>query len=149
MPAKLIAPIEKQFILERTDALYENDGDPTTVTIRQATQRQHTLRADKYSNFIQEVSKDTPDVNRYITRFSQFELMSTEVYLTMVDCNILDTNGKQLFKFRQDPKGRTYLDMTRQEFEEAWGLLESEVADEIWEKVREVNVRWRPAGEAY
>jgi hypothetical protein len=147
MPARLITPLLKEFILEKTDILLNNEGEPTKVTIRQATQAQHTLRADKYANLVQEINKGEPDVNRYITRFSQFELMRTETYLTMVGCNLLDPDGDPVFKFKQNKNGQMILAMNESEFNDAWGMLPEDVAEEIWEKVREVNIRWKTGGE--
>ena len=147
MPAKLLSPVEKEFVLEKTDILLNNEGTPTTVTIRQATQRQHMLRADKYANLTQEINQESPEVNRYITKFNQFDLYMTEAFLTMVGCDLQDYEGNNLFKFRSDTKGHQYLDMTQDAFRQAWGSLLKEIAEEITEKVHEVNLLWRLSGE--
>jgi hypothetical protein len=146
MPIRLSAPIEKTFTLAKTDILLNNTGEPTTVTIRQATQRQFERRADAYADLKQRVSTEDPEATEYITRFSQFELMRIEASLTVVGCNILGSDGEPLFKFRQDSQGRNSL-MDDAAFTRAWGELPPDVADEIWEKVREVNIRWKPQGE--
>lgn len=147
MPAKLISPVEKEFILEKTDVLLDNEGTPTIVIIRQATQRQHMLRTDKYANLTQEVNQETPETSRYITKFNYFDLHMTEAFLTMVSCDIQDSDGKDLFKFKQDSKGKRQLDMSEPQFREAWGALPREIAEEIIGKVHEVNIFWQPSGE--
>lgn len=146
MPLKLASPVETSFVLKQTDILFKNEGEPTTVIIRQATQRQHELRASQYANLVQEQSREDPDSVRYITRFSQAELMRIETQLTMVGCNIQKEDGSPLFSFRSDANGRV-IPMGKEEFDKAWGLLPMEVCEEIHKCVREVNLMWAPQGE--
>jgi len=146
MPVKLIAPIEETLELRRTDVLLKNAGEPTTVTVRQATQRQFEKRASTYANLVQRVTDEDPGSVEYVTRFSQIELMRIEASLTVVGCNIIGPDDEPLFRFKTDNQGKAML-MDEGAFSKAWGMLPSEVAAEIWEKVREVNLAWRPLGE--
>lgn len=140
MPLKLAAPLEKIFTLDRTDRIFSNDGEPTTVTVRQATQSSNEIRGDVYAK----VERSVDDKGEVIlaSEWSAERLKRTEVYLTMVDCNILDENGDLLFKFKKDGSGRQILDMTTESFRRAWGKLDPIVAAEIHEKVLEVNLSW-------
>lgn len=142
MPIKLIAPLEKTFTLDRSDELLGNDGTPTTVTIRQARQAQHEVRSAVYSEVTRVLARTEDDGKMMLRQsWTMEELARTEVYLSMVDCNILGEDGKPLFNFSK--KGdHQYLDMTTHAFREAWGQLQPQVAAEIHEKVMEVNLTW-------
>lgn len=139
MPLKLITPIEKEFTLDRSDRLYGTDGEPTKVTIRQATQAHNEKRAIVYSEITQEYNRE--EGMRSKQRFSVEELKRIEVFLTLVGCNIVGQDGKSLFRFR-NVDGKQSLDMTDREFAVAWGELPPDVASEIHEKVWEVNLTW-------
>lgn len=144
MPLKISLPIEKDFILERSDLAYDNDGEPTRVTIRQATQAQNEKRSHIYSEVTNVINRGLEDMNAEVQlrqHWSLEELKRMEVFLTLVDCNILDENGSQLFRFRSDGK-RQVLHMTAREFAEAFGKLPQDIALEIHEKVLEVNPSW-------
>jgi hypothetical protein len=144
MPLQLQIKLEKIFELKRSDEKYGGEG--TTVTIRQASQYQHEKRQEIFSNMRSKYSTSGDDVEIF-QRFNALELHRLDVRLTMADCNIIDEEGKPLFKFAKDNKGRSYLSMTDPEFDKAWGLLPIDVADEIYEKVIEVNPSWSPSGE--
>jgi len=146
MAFKLSAPIEKEFVLDKTDEIYGEKGDePTRVSIRQATQADHERRSSLWDTLTQEVEGEdfsNPDSVRIIQRLSVAELNRLEVYLTIVGCNIVKEDGKELFKFKNGK-----LDMSERAFINAWGLLPPIVANEIHEKVREVNITWAKGGE--
>ena len=144
MPLQLTAPIEKEFPLEKSDKQLGCTGDPTRVTIRQATQAEHERRSDIWAEMTQEVMGDrvSPDSIRLIQRISLPELHRIEAFCTMSACNILDIGDKQLFKFK-DGK----VDMQENEFRIAWGKLDPMVVDEIHEKILEVNLTWGNRGE--
>lgn len=153
MPLKLAAPIIKDFPLDKADALFGNDGEPTMVTIRQAKQGAQERRTEVFSE-ISRVMKMLPqDDNDEVTLKSQWsyeKLKRMEVYLTLVDCNVLGYDGKPLFRFKKDGDGNPILDMTVHEFSKAWNELYPEVAEEIHEKVLEVNLSWvGPLGSKY
>jgi len=143
MPVKLIAPIEKDFVLERTDLAYENEGDPTKVTIRQATQEQNERRSLIHSEVTQIISARSSfgDDLQLRQKWSVEELKRVEVYLTLIGCNLEDEEGKSLFRFKS-LNGHSDLDMTENEFKKAWGRLPPDIAQEIHEKVLEVNLSW-------
>jgi hypothetical protein len=145
MAFKLAAPIEKEFKLEETDAAYANEGDEaTTVIIRQATQAQHERRSRLWSELKQEVFGDrvNPDSVLLIQNINFAELYRVEASLTLVGCNIEDEEGIPLFKFK-DGK----LKMSESDFKTAWGKLPPLVANEIRDKIVEVNITWGLRGE--
>jgi len=143
MPLKLAAPIEQEFTLDRSDELYGTDGEPTRITVRQATQAQNEKRSRVFSE-VQRVMKARTEDDSFTlqSNWSNEELKRTEAFLTLVDCNLLDENDKSLFKFKKDKSGKQYLDMSNYEFAEAWGKLPPVIANEIHEKVVEVNLTW-------
>jgi hypothetical protein len=137
MPKAITRPTEKQMRLERFDP----EGD-TAVTVRQATQKQHEVLVDLFSEASRVFDQGDGDKLEVKTRISPEEIKRRAVYLTLADCNILNADGAPLFRFRATPRGQI-LDMTELEFDQlGWGLLPPEVADEIYEKVLEVNPLW-------
>jgi hypothetical protein len=139
MALKLTAPIEKDFILEKTDKEYDVKDDHTTVRIRQATQGQCEVRNALLSEFTRVFDGDQLTVSQH---FSPEELYRREVELTMVGCNIENDNGKPTFFFKDgkvDPAS----------FKRGWAGLPPIVAEEIHDKVLEMNPLWAgPMGEA-
>jgi len=126
MPIKLDVPIEKDFILEKSDKLYDvAKGE---------------RRAALFSQIIREVARDTADGDtvRWIQRFSFEELKRIEVMLTLKSCNISGANDKLLFNFSSDGK------ISEEKFRQAWDVLPPAVATEIHDCVLEVNVDWQP-----
>ncbi len=140
MPFKLIAPLEKDFTLDVTDKKYGTDGTPTTLRIVQATQRAHERRSRIFSEIQQRWDKALGVIMSQ--NWCAEELKRIEAYLTMAECNILRENGKPLFKFKKTGPA-PYIDMTDSEFEEAWGQLPQDIAEEIHDKVLEVNPDWQ------
>ncbi len=140
MGLRLSPPVEKTFLLEDIDEKYGGDTK-TSITIRQASQLQHEKRQDLWATMKSRFL--TGEAGMEITqRFSVPELMRVEVYLTLTDCNIEDEDGKLLFTFKQDNKGRQYLAMDSARFAEAWGKLPPDVCAAIHERVMEVNPDW-------
>lgn len=143
MPIKLSAPIEQEFVLEKADETYGNDGEPTRIVVRQATQAQNEKRSRVYSEVNRVLSSSLDDGETILRQqWSWEELKRMEVYLSLVDCNIMNEDGNPLFKFRKNGNHQI-MDMTTSAFEKAWGLLPTDVAMEIHEKVMEVNLSWR------
>jgi hypothetical protein len=138
MPLQLKPPVEETFELKETDKLYASEG--TTVTIVQASQRQHEKRQNLFANMRSRWTDD--DSVEIIQRYNQPELHRVETMLTMTACNILAENGKSLFKFKNDK-----INMTDQDFADAWGILELSITSEIHSKVLEVNPTWANRGE--
>jgi hypothetical protein len=137
MPAKLKLPISQTFDLPRTDTLLGNTGDgaePTKVTVVQAGQGAHDKRMDLWAEFKRSFT-DEGEV-QVTQKVSPAEVRRLEVFLSMKDCNLLDTDGSQLFKFPLEWKS----------FVDSWSKLYPVIADEIHEKVLAVNPDWN--GEA-
>lgn len=148
MPLQLTAPIIKIFTLDASDKKYGNEGEPTTVTIRQATQGQHAERQSLFSTLERKWSELDPDQVSLVTQLSSAELMRMEVWLTLTECNLLDEEGDLLFPSKKNGKGDSVISMTRKQFNDAWAKLFPDVALEIHSKVLEVNPLWKgPAGE--
>jgi hypothetical protein len=143
MPLQLISPIYKTFILEDTDVKYKvEDGENTTVTIKQAAQFEHEQRQDLFSVLERKYKELTPDEITLVQRISMEELKRLETYLTLVECNIKDVEGKELFPSKKAKGKEPVLAMRRDAFEHAWGSLPPDVCIEIHGKVLEVNKLW-------
>lgn len=143
MPVKLTTPLVKDFALERTDLAYPSDGDPTKITVRQATQAENERRSLIHSEVTQIINSSSALKEELQLRqqWSIEELKRMEVYLTLVGCNILDEDGNDLFRFKT-VNGRQEIGMNENEFKRAWGKLPPDIAQEIHEKVLEVNKTW-------
>lgn len=141
MPLKLSAPIIKDFILEKTDQRYSVDDVPTKVTIKQASQMDNERRSQVLANNTRILDED-PTRIKIKSDWSVEELKRMETYLTLVGCNIVTPEDKDLFRFKNN-NGNPEIDMTPNQFEKAWGILPTEVANEIYEKVLEVNYDWQ------
>lgn len=143
MPFAITDPIYKEFELVKTDANYNPGSDvPTTVTVRQARQYQHAMRQDQWSKFERKYNQLNPDEVKITQELSFEAIKMLEVRMCLVESNILDPKGKPLFKTKTPKGGKPELDMTRAEFEEAWGILPPDVATEIHNKVVELNPMW-------
>lgn len=140
MPLRLKAPLIKDFVLEMTDKKYGVGDETTKVTIKQASQMDNERRSQVLANNTRIIDSD-------ITKFkmksdwSMEELKRMEVRLTLVGCNIEREDGKPLFNFTTD-NGVPILAMDDRTFERAWGTLPPDVANEIHDKVLEVNFDW-------
>lgn len=143
MPLQLVAPIYETFILELTDEKYKvEDGSSTTVTIKQAAQFEHEMRQDLFSVLERKYKELTPDEITLVQRISMEELKRLETYLTLVECNIKDESGKDLFPSKKAKGKEPILAMKKGQFERSWGSLPPDVAREIHSKVLLVNKLW-------
>ena len=143
MPLRLTTPIIKDFVLVDTDIKYGVGDESTKVVIKQASQMDNERRSNVLSKTTRLFDNETGLTKFKLTsEWSMAELMRMEVRLTLVGCNIEDENGKPLFKFKTE-EGVPVMDMTDREFERAWGKLPGDIAQEIYEKVLEVNFDWR------
>lgn len=140
MPVQLKRTIKQEYLLEMTDAKYGSEGDPTTVTIRQATQGAAESRDQLFSRVSREFTEEKFSVSQTI---SSEQVKRKEAYLTLCSSNLMDENGDALFKSDKDGN----LDMTENEFKVAWSKLPSDIATEIHQKVIEVNISWSAEGE--
>lgn len=141
MPIKLIAPVYKTMTLDRSDERYGNDGVPTTVVIRQASQQEHERRQQLFSTLERKYSDLQPDEVTVVQNIPMEELKRLETYLTLCECNLQDEKGELLFPSK-NVNDHPRLDMTKGEFDKAWGKLLPDIADEIHEKVLDINILW-------
>jgi len=144
MALQLKTPEQREFTLDECDPT----GD-TKITIRQATTREHTLRAEMWATASRIMRDGMGSEVELKQRISFPEIVRREVFLTLVACNILaphvdeSTPPEPLFKFAQDSAtGRPYLAMSEDKFALAWGKLPVEIALEIHAKVIELNPTW-------
>lgn len=141
MPVKIAAPITKVFILEETDKRYAVEGPASTVTIKQAREHEHIIRQGYFAKLEQRWSGVQPQEVTVVQNLGLEELARLEARLTVIDCNLEDENGKRLFNTSSEP-GAQKLAMSAAQFEEAWGKLPLDVAEEIHKKVLEMNPQW-------
>lgn len=137
MPLKLSPPVIETFELEKSDKLFDNQGDPTIVKIRQATNGEEEQR-DKLLSLVEKRYEQSSIV--FVSSLGYSELHREEVFLTLAECNIEKEDGTPLFEF----KDKRLDDKTA--FLKAWARLQPEIAAEIIEKVHEVNLQWGPQG---
>ena len=142
MTIRLIAPHQTEFILERSDITFENTGDPTIISVRQATQGDYERRNSLFSEWARVRQLDKPNEIRYVQSFSYEVVKRMEVFLALAACNILDESGDALFRFKNNR-----VDMSEQEFRVCWDKLPLLIADEVHEKVLQVNMTWQVEGE--
>lgn len=131
MPFTLLSPIKKTFVLSKTDAEYKTEG--TTITLRQATEGDFILVNDMRNEFSREYSRDDTVIFRQKISFDRIYMR--EAWLTLCSCNIMDDDGP-LFRFKNERVS------SEAEFEKAWAKLPPLVANEIIEKVMEMNPLW-------
>jgi hypothetical protein len=150
MPIKLLSPIYKTFELTRADLKYGNEGETTTVTIKQARQHEHQRRQDLFKRLERQWNTaDDPNDIHLVQEVSMVEVYREEARMTMVECNIMGPDDKILFTSRSGKEGHPELAMSKQQFDEAWGQLFPDIAEEIVEKIHDVNLLWGgPQGEA-
>ena len=134
MPIQLKSPLKKEFHLEKSDKELETDDGATMIAVRQATQGGHELRNELFSEFKREYDGAKISV---VQRISFDDIRRREVFLTLCACNIMDESGKKpLFKFDNgNPTNEA-------DFNKAWGKLQPVIANEIHEKVLEMNPLW-------
>jgi len=109
-----------RYILSKTDERYGNADKPTTVDIKLASpvenlSRYHVLR----SHF-----------------FDHESIQRQEIFLTLVDSNILDDEDEPLFKFNND------YSLIAEDFLEVWKERDKFLFDEILECVYTSNPNW-------
>jgi ketosteroid isomerase-like protein len=140
MPIKLAEPLTKDFDLIKSDTRFKNlTGEPTRITLRQATQGDVASRNEILANYTRNFDGDRVTISQNVA-FDDVKKRS--VFLVLVDCNIKDLDDTMLFKFRN---GRP---TSISEFEVSWAKLPPIVADEMYEKVLEMNPIWTDQGEA-
>jgi len=126
--------IKKKPVVQEFQLKSDPDGI-ATVTIRQATFEQDTIRSDAYAT---RKTTWTPEgavveENRNIAR-----VYAKEIYATIVGASgFLDEKKKEIFSFENGQ-----LAMSEFEFNFALGLLDSETVLEIRDCVYKVNPTW-------
>ena len=137
MPIKIEPPVIQDFTLDKADKAGKVSGEPTRVRIRQAAQGERERRDAVYFDFKREYRDGEVTVTQ---RISYNDVARMEVMLTLADCNILDADDKPLFKFKNERVTSEF------DFLRSWAQLTPEIADEIHEKVLEVNLLWSELG---
>lgn len=137
MPVKLKTPIKKVYTLDYSDKELGVEDGATTVTIRQARQGDFELRASLNTDFERRFDGNQISVHQKI---SPDETRRMEVYLTLVDSNIVGPDGRPLFQFEN---GRVASEAA---FDAAWNQLEPFMAEEIHLKVLDMNPLWNTFG---
>lgn len=138
MPLKLAVPLEKNYILEKSDKKYGSPDDESTyVRFRQVTNAEKEIIEDlmepqRIWNAQGEMSMRQSASNN--------QIMRKLIFLTMTDCNITTAAGAKLFHFED---GRL---VNEEEFTNSWGFPPADVAEEIMAKALEANPLW-PAQE--
>ncbi|MHA2201259.1 MAG: hypothetical protein ACXABN_15385 [Candidatus Thorarchaeota archaeon] len=145
----MTAPTYETFTLDKADEKYGSMDDPTTVTVKQASQGQHEQRQSLFAKLEQRWNQLEPDEVALVQTVSMEEVKKLEVYLSLVDSNFENEEGKPLFPTRNGKDGMPELAMSKPNFMKAWSKLLPDVAKEIHEKVLKVNPLWRgQVGEA-
>jgi hypothetical protein len=140
MPIQLSAPKKKEFTLEDSDKELKNEGEPTKIVVRQATQGDIEMRNTLFADFTREYDGRMVKVTQKI---SYDDIRRLEVFLTLCSCNITNSKAEPLFTFRDERL------VNQSEFNRAWATLPPVVAVEIGNKVLEMNPLWMPeVGEA-
>lgn len=147
MPAVITRGLPEQFLLTKLDP----EGG-TFVTVKPATVAEAAARDELWAKQSRTYKTGTPDSVEVKTESTFSQRQALEVFLTMVDCNILwqdaDQEGKPagdaapLFTIGRKQNGEPYLAMNREAFLVSWGRLPSNVAEEIHEKVLLKNTQW-------
>lgn len=143
MTLKINPPLLKEFHLEETDKLYGDDATKTLVTFRQATRGDEEARNRLFAIVEKQYKKDSDneDVVSYMSDISMDDVYRREVFRTLVASNIMESDEKELFLFKNGS-----LNMSENEFTKAWGKLPWEAAQEMIKCNHEVNVQWAPSG---
>lgn len=150
MPVILPAPRDEKIML-----YLPTDEDPSQeafVRVRYATIAEETS-ISKFAARHETQFLDSNGLATFKSDFSQLELQRMRAYLTLADCNISlpsesePTNPDKatpIFTF-QRIAGAVRVNMTEDEFNQAWGKLPTEWASAIVKAVLEVNKQWNPA----
>lgn len=148
MPALVKLPVERMIKLNLP--VDENPDQDAYVKIRPATQREVEQRDLLNAEQSSVLSGQTGQIE--IKRhFSYAEQQREEVYLTLADSNLewqdprTPEASSPLFRFQRNADGKMRVNMTRDEFASAWGILPENWATAIHSAVLEVNPQWNPS----
>ena len=133
MVDKVNLQIKKDFFLPELDN-DEDDSNPTTITVRKASQVDEISRNNLLADY-QRIFQGTYKV--YCELGMVDDIRRHEVFLTLAACNFVDgDNGKFLFNFKD------YRIVDHGAFDRAWAKLQRHVGNLIYRKVLEVNPQW-------
>lgn len=135
MPLNLEPPVEKEFVLEKSDKKFGNTGEPTTILVGQAREGENIRRAELWARYERRLIHNSDDIS-IAQEVSPAIVRRKEVFLALRGCNIT-MEGKPMFTFP----------LKESAFNDAWSKLDPYIADEIHEKVLEVNIDWAVSGE--
>jgi hypothetical protein len=149
MPAVISRGLPEEFDLDLPDE-YDPVGE-TKVTVKPASVAENTVRDELWAKQKRTYNAETPNAMTVESESTYSQRQATEVFLTMVGCNIkyqdVDAYGEpkgdpvDLFSF-ETRRGIAWLAMTRDEFLIAWGKLPQIVANEIHRCVLLKNPQW-------
>lgn len=132
-----IKPIVKIFTLKDSEGL-------STVTIRQVKTADLIQLAELFAEQTQvwdDVDVGTIQMKR---KWNMEALKQERAFCTLVGADLQnEETGVDIFKFKSGKNGPE-LAMNRNEFIEAWGSLDGDLTDEIYEFVKEVNPVFDP-----
>jgi hypothetical protein len=136
MPLK-VGPAEiKEYVLEKSDALFENTGEPSAITVRKALKGEDDARSHMFSLIVREQNYGEDSV-RFSSPVSIDDIRRKEVFLVLASCNLIDSNDKPVFTFKNNR-----VSMTEFDFSIAFGQLPIVMANEIIDCVLDTNPRW-------
>jgi len=136
MPIKLSPAEIKEFHLARSDDKYGgSDKFPTMIQVRKAMQGEEETRGRLFA-MVKQMVDEYGGVS-YMSDISTDDIRRKGVFLTLASCNINWENDKPLFKFLNNR-----IDMTEQEFDDAWYKLPYDIAFEIIECIETQNPQW-------
>lgn len=129
--------------------LKSDPGKKAAIVVRQARTGENIRIGELFSKINRVWNDKELGVVRQEWDFNALEQIRFQAYLTLVGASDLnftvddEAEGKQepLFKFKNGKYGPE-LDMTQDEFNERWGLLPSEISEEIYEFVLDMNPQW-------
>lgn len=146
MPKALFIPIEKTFVIYKDVEGNTLPGlsieDPIEVTFRQATRYEISDRQSRLSDASSSIITWEGDVaqNR-IKNATQTYRQSLDLFLTMTACNIQSEDGKPLFQFGDNKRGKRAVD-SQSEFDKKLCLLDPTWVDEMYDRCLFVNPDW-------
>lgn len=132
-----LKPIVKTFTL-----IWDEDGE-ATVTIRQARTGDLIHMDDLFKEQTQIWEDGDFGKIQLRKEFNPQEVKRERAYLTLVGCDITDEDDNPIFRFRQTSNG-SELAMNRTEFFRQWGVLPSELTEEIHRYIQIMNPIWDP-----
>jgi len=136
MPIKIGPAQVEEFVLSKSDEIFENEGEPSRASVRVALKGEADTRNHMFSLVVKEQNYDD-DVVKFTSPISIDDIRRKEVFLVLADCNLADQNDKPIFVFDNNR-----ISMTEREFNLAFGMLPLPIADEIIECVLQANPQW-------